>query len=98
MNHDFSQDPISADATAFKEWLLSETVSALKAAQHGPENQKAAIDFFAAKACEARMPDRDLAQIFGTALVGSHLTDTEEDIAYDWLEDAIDSARQTYPL
>lgn len=98
MKHDFSQDPSSTDAEAFKAWLLAETVSGFHADRHDPERQKATVFLFVNRACEAKIPDNILAQIYGTAVVRGRLTPAEEDISYDWLEAFVDIARQQFPL
>lgn len=98
MNHDFSKDPKSPQAEAFKAWLLSETISAFHAAKHDPDRQKAAVAQFAERACEAHMADNDVSQVISNAAAQGRLTDAEEDIAYDWLETFLDAGRVKYPL
>ena len=98
MKHNFSEDPASPQAAAFKDWLMQETVKGFVAAKRNTEQQKSVVFLFVNRACEARLPDNALAHIYGTAAAQGRLTETEEDMSYDWLEGFVDVARKQYPL
>ncbi len=93
MKHDFRTDPDSVDAQLFREWLEGETSTHLKRDFGDAEATRGSIFLFANRACEAGLPDAELAGIFGRSLAKAGYGPAEEDAAITILETFVATAR-----
>ncbi len=93
MKHDFRSDPDSVDAQRFLEWLEEQTCSHLHRDFGDAEATRGSIFLFANRACEAGLPDAELAGIFGRSLAKAGYGPAEEDAAITILELFVETAR-----
>lgn len=93
MKHDYRSDPDSADAQQFLHWLEEQAGEHLKRDFGNADATRGSIFLFVNRACEAGLPDRLIAQIFGRTLARAGYGSSEEDAAITCLEAFLGTAR-----
>ena len=96
MKHDYRADPDSAEAQQFLDWLENQAAEHLKRDFGSADATRGSIFLFVNRACEAGLPDRLIAEIFGRALARAGYGLTEEDAAITCLEAFLGTARAVH--
>jgi hypothetical protein len=84
--HDFDSEPTGEAAGKFRLWLEQATTDMLRRTIGDAEGTKTAIFLFVNRAYEAKMPEREIAGMFGKCFVRAGHPQDDEDAAWDLLE------------
>ncbi len=96
MKHNFVDDPDSGKAEAFRRWLETETLEALRRDYGNADAFKASVFLFANRAYEARLPEAEIAALFGRCLVRAGYHADDEEAAIAWLDYFSSVARKVH--
>jgi hypothetical protein len=96
LKHDFRREPTGQKAEQFKLWLRDETIKTLNRGHSDMESLKTSMFLFVNRAYEAHMPDQDIAEIIGVAIVRAGYSEAQEEVAFDWLDQFGPIAKATH--
>jgi hypothetical protein len=86
MHHDFRDQPEGEAAERFLNWLEHETIDMFWRTAGDAEGTKTAIFLYVNRACEAHLPEQEMARLFGRCFVRAGRPEEEQDAAFDQLE------------
>jgi len=98
MKYDFNKGSETVGAIEFKKWLSEETIRSLKQDKknNDPEALKGTIFLFINRSYEAHIPESDIAEIFGVAVVRAGYSEQEENFVFDWFGTFAEIASKMY--